>query len=110
MLPTFAFHRKCHERRPSFDDLQSKLPGNAVTEIGGTDLRERKAAASDDNGFCFEGAACGGDLEVRNARLALTYVRATDTGDRTRRLDAHFCRTTFSQQQADDLARRLAAE
>jgi hypothetical protein len=57
--PSLRVEGQRHQRRARLDHAQLELLGDAVAEVGGADLRDRQAAAGDDDAVGLDVAAVG---------------------------------------------------
>ncbi len=94
------------EAGAGFDDAEAELAGDAVSEGGGAELGEGKAAGGNDNAAGAEGALGGGDLP----RADIGRMGAEDGFDPAVGVDADADIGAFGFEHAKDLAGALVAE
>ena len=101
LLQVVRREREPDERRAQLGDLEPELLRDAITERAGADLRNRQAAAGDDQRLAIEVATIG--LDLKSPGL---FNRA----DFRRHAPLHPCGVALGLEQVYDLLRGAVAE
>ena len=99
--------RERHQRRPRRDHRNAELLGDAITERGGADLRDRQSTGGDHQARGAKVSAVGLDREAFALGLAAMMANLMHGG---RHRPLHAAVLAFGAQHVDDLLRGIVAE